>query len=140
MRPPWSELDGHSVVVVDDNEDTRNVLGTMLEAHGAKVRTAASVAQARTELEQDLPDVLITDLAMPVEDGYGLLDYCRHHSDPRLQRLPILALTAYGGQQSQDRVLAAGFDAYLSKPVEPTEVGRIVKELAQKKADGQVGG
>jgi signal transduction histidine kinase/ActR/RegA family two-component response regulator len=140
MPEPWSELDGHSVVVVDDNEDTRNVLGTMLEAHGAKVRTAGSVAQARAELEQDLPDVLITDLAMPVEDGFGLLDYCRHHTDPRLQQLPILALTAYGGQQSHDSVLAAGFDAYLSKPVEPMEVGRVVKALAQKKAGGQVSG
>lgn len=133
MPQRWSDLDGHTVVVVDDNEDTRNVLGTMLEAHGAKVRTAASVAEARAELARELPDVLITDLAMPVEDGFGLLEYCRHHADPRLQSLPILALTAYGGQQSQDRVLAAGFDAYLSKPVEPAEVGRIVRELAKRK-------
>ena len=70
---------------------------------------------------------------MPGEDGFGLLDYCRHHVDPQLQTLPILALTAYGGQQAQDRVLAAGFDAYLAKPVEPAEVGKIVRELAVKK-------
>lgn len=133
MPQRWSVLTGHTVVVVDDNEDTRNVLGTMLESHGAKVRTAASVADARAELARELPDVLITDLAMPVEDGFGLLEYCRHHADERFQRLPILAFTAYGGQQAQERVLAAGFDAYLSKPVEPAEVGRIVKELAERK-------
>ena len=128
----WSDLDGHTVLVVDDNEDTRNVLGTMLEAHGAQVTTASSVADARLALAGALPDVLITDLAMPVEDGFGLLEYCRHHSDPKLQALPILALTAYGGQLAQDRVLAAGFDAYLAKPVEPVEVGRVVRDLALK--------
>ena len=130
MTQRWSDLNGHHVLVVDDNEDTRNVLATMLEAHGATVTTAASVDDARNELANRLPDVLITDLAMPVEDGFGLLEYCRHHNDPRFQSLPILALTAYGGQQAHDRVIAAGFDAYLAKPVEPIEVGRVVRELA----------
>ena len=132
MTQRWSDLNGHHVLVVDDNEDTRNVLATMLEAHGATVRTAASVAEARTALATRLPDVLVTDLAMPVEDGFGLLEYCRHHPDERFQALPILALTAYGGQQAHDRVIAAGFDAYLAKPVEPVEVGRVVRELALK--------
>jgi signal transduction histidine kinase/CheY-like chemotaxis protein len=132
MGPKWSDLEGHTVLVVDDNEDTRNVLGTMLEAHGAQVSTAASVEEARVALAQQLPDVLITDLAMPVEDGFGLLEHCRHHADPRMQALPILALTAYGGQQAQDRVLAAGFDAYLAKPVEPAEVGRLVRQLSKR--------
>jgi CheY-like chemotaxis protein len=133
MIQRWSDLKGHHVLVVDDNEDTRQLLGTMLEAHGATVGTAASVAEARAALTARLPDVLITDLAMPVEDGYGLLEYCRQNSDPRLQSLPILALTAYGGKQAEDRVLAAGFDAYLAKPVEPSEVGRLVFDLAAKR-------
>jgi CheY-like chemotaxis protein len=135
MPDPWTGLEGHTVLLVDDNEDTRHVLGTILEAHGAAVTTAASVAEARTCLARRIPDVLITDLAMPVEDGFGLLDYCRHHADASLQTLPILALTAYGGQQAQDRVLAAGFDAYLAKPVEPTEVGRVVRELVNGKRE-----
>lgn len=130
MSAPWSDLTGHSVLVVDDNEDTRGMLAAMLEAHGAAVTTAASVADARTALARQLPDVLVTDLAMPVEDGFGLLDYCRHHPDARFQALPILALTAYGGQEASDRVIAAGFDAYLAKPVEPLEVGRVVRDLA----------
>ena len=130
----WLDLRGHHVLVVDDSEDMRNLLGMMLEAHGATVGTAASVADARAALAKRLPDVLITDLAMPVEDGFGLLDYCRHHSDPRLQALPIVALTGYGGQQAQHRVLAAGFDAFLPKPVEPAEVGRVVRDLAARRA------
>jgi CheY-like chemotaxis protein len=138
MQQRWFELEGHTVLVVDDNEDTRYVLGTMLEAYGARVTKAASVAEARMALAQELPDVLITDLAMPEEDGFTLLDFCRHHADARLQALPMLALTGYGGQLAQDRVLAAGFDAYLVKPVEPLDVGRVVQELSR--ASGSVGG
>jgi CheY-like chemotaxis protein len=134
MAERWFDLQGHHVLVVDDNEDTRALLTTMLEAHGATVWTAASVAEARVALADRLPDVLVTDLAMPVEDGFGLLEYCRHHADPRMQALPILALTAYGGQQAADRVVAAGFDAYLAKPVEPIEVGRVVQRLAARRA------
>jgi CheY-like chemotaxis protein len=129
MGQRWSDLKGHTVLVVDDNEDTRDLLCTMLEAHGARVLMAGSVADARSALAVQLPDVLVTDLAMPVEDGFGLLDYCRNHDDPALRRLPMLALTAYGSQQAQDRVIAAGFDAYLAKPVDPSEVGRVVREL-----------
>ena len=136
MHERWSGLEGHTVLLVDDNEDTRYVLGTILEAHGARVVTASSVDEARGALARQIPDVLITDLAMPVEDGFGLLEYCRHHTDEKLRVLPILALTAYGGQQAQDRVLAAGFDAYLAKPVEPTEVGRVVRELGQRRQTG----
>jgi signal transduction histidine kinase/ActR/RegA family two-component response regulator len=126
----WTDLEGRSVLVVDDNDDTRHVLSTLLEAHGARVSTAASVAAARTALETMTPDVLVTDLAMPLEDGFALLDYCRHHADERLRRLPILALTAYAGEQAEGRVRAAGFDAYLAKPAEPSEVGRVVRELS----------
>lgn len=127
-------LEGHVVLVVDDNEDSRNLLRAMLESHGARASTAASVDEARSALARELPDVLITDLAMPVEDGFSLLDHCRHHADPKLQTLPILALTAYGSQQAQDRVLAAGFDAYLAKPVEPAEVVQVVRALALRKS------
>ena len=127
-----SDLEGCAVLVVDDNEDTRSLLTTMLEAYGAIVKTVGSVAEAREAIAARVPDVLVTDLAMPVEDGFGLLEYCRHHANPRIRELPILALTAYGGQQAHDRVLAAGFDAYLAKPVEPAEVGKVVRDLFQR--------
>lgn len=134
MPERWLNLEAHSVLVVDDNEDTRQLLRTMLEAHGARVMTVESVEAARTALAREIPDVLITDLAMPGEDGFSLLEYCRHHDEPRLQSLPIMALTAYGSQEAQDRVLAAGFDAYLAKPVEPAQVGRLVRDLAVRKS------
>lgn len=133
MTERWSDLRGHIVLVVDDNQDSRILLAAMLEACGATVVSAASVAEARAKLAERLPDVLVTDLAMPIEDGFGLLEYCRFHTDPRFQRLPILALTGYGGQEAEDRVLAAGFDAYLTKPVEPAEVGRVVRALVVRR-------
>jgi CheY-like chemotaxis protein len=133
MTEPSADLNGRHVLVVDDNEDTRTLLGTVLEAHGAVVTTAASVAEARAALAARLPDVLITDLAMPVADGFELLDYCRHHHDPQLQTLPVLALTGYGGQEDGNRMVAAGFDAYLTKPVDPFEVGRVVHSLAVRR-------
>jgi CheY-like chemotaxis protein len=131
MGQDWSNLEGRTVLVVDDHEDTRILLETLLSACGATVLLASSVAEARLLLAERLPDVMITDLAMPVEDGFGLLDYCRHHGDPRFNTLPILALTGYGGQEAQDRVIAAGFDAYLIKPIDPAEVGRLVWKLSK---------
>jgi CheY-like chemotaxis protein len=94
------------------------------------------VADARVVLDAQTPDVLVTDLAMPVEDGFSLLEHCRHHGDERLRTLPILALTAYGGQQAADRMMAAGFDAFLAKPVEPDEVSRLVRDLAARSRKG----
>lgn len=134
MPERGAPLDGKSVLVVDDNEDTRQVLRAMLEALGARVATAASVDEARTALAREVPDVMVTDLAMPGEDGFGLLEYCRHHEEPRLQTLPIMALSAYGTPQAQSRVLAAGFDAYLTKPVEFSEVGSILRDLALRRS------
>ena len=130
----WIDLDGRRILVVDDNDDTRSVLTTLLEAHGARVSTAASVDAARAALEIDVPDVLVTDLAMPVEDGYTLLEHCRQSRDPRIQRLPVLALTAYGGEQAETQIRTAGFDAYLAKPAEPAEVGRIIRELSFRRS------
>ena len=133
MSRSWTGLIGRAVLVVDDHDDSRQLLRMMLTAHGASVFTAASVATARLALAEQLPDVLITDLAMPIEDGYGLLDYCRQHPDARLQTLPIVALTGYGNQQAAERVLAAGFDAFVAKPVEPLEIGRIVSDLLRRR-------
>ena len=123
------DLDGCRVLVVDDNDDTRSVLGMMLAGNGARVSTAASVAEARVVLASSAFDVIVTDLAMPAEDGFQLLDYCRRHPDVRLRALPVVALTASAGAQSEARVLAAGFDAYLAKPAEPAQVAKLIRDV-----------
>ena len=134
MQSSWPSLAGHSVLVVDDDDDSRELLRTILTAHGAQVVTAASVREARKILEGHRPAVVITDLAMPVEDGYSLMEHCRHHVLPELRALPIVALTAYGTPQVADRVLEAGFDAYFAKPVDPQLVGLAIRDLILKKS------
>ena len=121
MQSSWLSLTGHDILVVDDDDDTCELLRAILGVHGAEVTAAASVRDARIILDQSRPDVLITDLAMPGEDGFSLMEHCRHHALPELRALPIVALTAYGTQQIEHRVLAAGFDAYLGKAGRPGE-------------------
>ena len=101
MQSSWLSLAGHAILVVDDDGDTRELLRSILVVHGAEVTAAASVRDARIILDQSRPDVLITDLAMPGEDGFsadGALPTSR--PDPELRALPIMALTAYGSQQA----------------------------------------
>ena len=80
-------------------------------------------------LEEWLPDVLITDLEMPDEDGFSLLRRARRASMLRGQRLPVLALTAYGRAEDRVRILAAGFNMHLAKPADPTELVLAVASL-----------
>jgi signal transduction histidine kinase/ActR/RegA family two-component response regulator len=126
----WPRLDGVRVLLVDDDEDTRQVLSALLSGQGADTETAASVAEARNALSRRIPDVLITDLAMPQEDGYALLHYCRHHTLAELRELRLLALTAYAGEQARESVLRAGFDGYLAKPIDPGAVSRTIAATA----------
>jgi signal transduction histidine kinase/ActR/RegA family two-component response regulator len=126
----WPRLDGVRVLLVDDDEDTRRVLSALLHGQGADIVTAASVAEAREALGQRVPDVVISDLAMPEEDGYALLHYCRHHASAELRELRLLALTAYAGEQARESVLRAGFDGYLAKPIDPGAVSRTIAATA----------
>jgi CheY-like chemotaxis protein len=134
MQSSWPSLTGHVILIVDDHDDTRELLRAILTGYGAQVMTAGSVRDARILLDQSRPAILITDLAMPGEDGFSLMEYCRHHAGLELRALPIVALTAYGTPQVEERVLAAGFDAYLAKPVEPRQVGDVVRDLILKKS------
>ena len=86
MIQRWSDLKGHHVLVVDDNEDTRNCSGPCSKHTARPLGRRPRWLTRAPRWPYRLPDVLITDLAMPVEDGFGLLEYCRHHADPRLQR------------------------------------------------------
>jgi signal transduction histidine kinase len=122
----WHRLDGCRVLLVDDDEDTRRVLSALLQGQGAKTHTASSVAEARRVLADMTPDVIITDLAMPGEDGYALLRFCREHPLPQRRSVTIVALTAYAGEQARENVLAAGFNGYLSKPLDPAAVSRTI--------------
>jgi CheY-like chemotaxis protein len=118
-EPPPRRLDGLRVLVVDDAPDERELFCEILSAHGAIVETAASVEAALAVAQRFSPHVVVSDLAMPIEDGYVFLRRLRELRDERLTRVPTIALTAHARAEDRDRALAAGFDQYVSKPVFP---------------------
>ncbi len=127
-RPPL--LAGLRVLVVEDSADTREVLQLVLEDAGATVRTAGSVAEALAVLDQQLPDVLVSDLAMPEQDGYDLLRALRRRDPAQGGQLPALALSAFASPDDQTRALAAGFQAHLGKPLRVDALLHAIAALA----------
>jgi CheY-like chemotaxis protein len=128
-------LDGVSLLVVDDEADARDALVSLLERHGASVRPAASVAEAMAALGTDLPDVLISDLGMPGEDGYELIRRVRLLPPEAGGRLPSLAVSAYATEEHRRKVISTGFQKYLEKPVVAAELVIEVARLAGR-SDG----
>ncbi|CAN5214262.1 hypothetical protein BH18ACI2_BH18ACI2_18660 [soil metagenome] len=126
--PP--ELDGVRVLVVDDEPDARQLLTVVLERCGAKILTAASATEALRLLAEVRPDVLLSDIGMPGEDGYSLIRKVRALPAEQGGRTPAAALTAYASAEDRKRVLLAGFQLHIPKPVEPTELITVVASLA----------
>jgi len=108
------------VLVVDDEADSRDLLTVVLERAGATVRSAASVNEALQVIQQSQPDVLISDVGMPEQDGYALIRQVRESESERVGTIPAIALTAYAREEDRRQLLKAGFQLHLSKPVEPT--------------------
>lgn len=111
----WDKLSEVSVLIVDDEPDNAEVVATVLRFNGASVWTALNGQEAMQYLADNLPDLVLLDLSMPQMDGWVML--IRLRADPRLEKLPVVALSAHAMQGDRERVLAAGFDGYLSKPV-----------------------
>jgi PAS domain S-box-containing protein len=126
--PP--ELEGLHVLVVDDEEDTRYLVSSILEQCAARVSTAASAEEGLAALKRLRPDVLLSDLGMPVEDGYSLIMKVRALPPDEGGRTPAAALTAYARVEDRMKVLRSGFQIHLPKPVEPAELVTVVASLA----------
>jgi len=127
--PP--RLDGVRVLVVDDDFDTRQMLKAVLSECQADVITASSAAEAIKEIQQRKPDVLVSDVGMPEQDGYDLIKQVREtESADNAIRVPALALTAYAKAEDRVRALAGGYQVHLAKPVEPAEFVLVVANLA----------
>jgi len=119
-------LAGLRIIVVDDDTDTRDFLSTVLEDHGAKVTAVVSTNEALVAFEQLKPNVLISDIGMPVEDGYGLIRKVRALEAKQGGRIPAIALTAYASEEERTRILSSCFQMHLPKPVEPAELIAVV--------------
>jgi signal transduction histidine kinase/DNA-binding response OmpR family regulator len=136
-RPP-SDLSGLRVMIVDDERDARDVIAAMLEHCGAEVIAACSTAEAVDVLagtaNGSMPDVLISDIGMPGEDGIDLITRLRGLAPDRGGDIPAIALTAYARAEDRARVLAAGFQRHIAKPVDPSTLASVVARLARRTA------
>ncbi len=112
------KLHGLRVLLVDDDPETLDMLKFLLAQCGAEVTTATSVREAVRALEHSRINVLVSDLAMPDEDGYDLIRQVRK----RAGNMPAIALSAYAGSDDRERALAAGFQLHLAKPIAPAEL------------------
>ena len=133
-------LRGIRIVIVDDERDARDAVAAVLEQCGAIVMPAASVREALAVLDRTSADVVVSDIAMPGEDGYAFIRAIRGRTTEDVSRIPALALTAFGGLEEERRIHNAGYDRYLAKPVEATELIRAVVLLAQSRPPGTAGG
>ncbi len=133
--PP--ELTGISVLVVDDEADTCELLQVILEGCGAQVKTASSAAAALEAVAEEVFDVLISDIGMPDEDGYSLIAKVRALGKQRGGQVPAAAaLTAYVGEEDRIRVLQSGFQIHVPKPISPNELIAVVANLAGRTGQG----
>ena len=124
-----SRLAGTRVLIVDDDPDAREVVAAILRHYGASVIVATSVSTALVALRREQVDVMVADLGMPIEDGYDLIRHVRSSENDKIARLPAAALTAYTTEEDRDRVLAAGFQFHLAKPVDPAVLVATVERL-----------
>jgi CheY-like chemotaxis protein len=125
-----ARLAGLRVLVLEDEDDTRDLLIAALEGCGAEVAAAGSVAAALELIDRRLPDVVVSDIGMPGEDGYAFIRRLRERPAERGGRLPVAALTAYARAEDRTRALAAGFQTHLAKPLEPGALVQTVASLA----------
>jgi two-component system CheB/CheR fusion protein len=124
-------LAGIRVLVVEDHDDTREFIATALGQYGAAVTTATSALAAVAAFERATPDVLVSDIAMPGEHGYSLIQTVRALPVERGGRVPALALTAYVRPEDRERARAAGYNQLLAKPIDPIDLARAVAQLAE---------
>lgn len=134
-----SLLDGLRILLVDDDDDGREVTALLLRQHGALVETVASASEALAALDRGLPDALLSDIGMPEQDGLSLLRSVRSRASAGGGGIPAVAITAYARSEDRAQSLYAGFDAYVTKPVEPALLVNTVAKLCGKAArrDGQ---
>jgi PAS domain S-box-containing protein len=129
--PEAVSIAGMRVLVVDDELDMRKLIATVLQGAGATVVMASSAAEAFHQLTAQPFDALVSDLAMPAEDGHSLTRRIRARDDDK-SRIPAVAVTAYGGPLQRQLALSAGFDDYLKKPFSPQDLVRAVAGVARR--------
>jgi CheY-like chemotaxis protein len=129
VKPDEPDLGGLRILVVDDDLDLRESLTMLLEIYGASVTAVASAGDAMDALSHAVPDVLLSDIAMPGQDGYDLIRQIRALPPDRGAQVPAAAVTARTGPEDRRRTLAEGFDVHVSKPVSGHDLLAVVARL-----------
>lgn len=125
-------LSGVNVLLVDDDSDTLKLMTTALTRRQATVTAVSSAGEAIKAIRQRRPDVLVSDIAMPDEDGYGLIEKVRLLEAGENESIPAVAITAYAKDEDREKALSSGFQIYLAKPVELTELISVVARAARR--------
>jgi len=128
----YASLDDVHVLVVDDEPDSNDLVATLLTACGAEVRVAGSAAEGLAELARWTPDIVVSDIGMPGEDGYAFLAKVRALPGA-IANVPAIALTAYATSTDRVRIFSAGFQAHIVKPVDPAELAALVATTAPRR-------
>jgi CheY-like chemotaxis protein len=128
---PVTNLSGIKVLVVDDEADARSLIERLLQECGATVTAASSASEAMEHVRRVKPDILISDIGMPKEDGYSLIQRIRQLED-ETARIPAIALTAYARAEDREKAIQAGYQLHFSKPVEAMKLIAIVASLAKR--------
>jgi len=130
MLAPEATLDGLRVLLVDDDADTREAIYAVLKECGAEVSAFACAPEALAALRREVPDVLVSDIAMPGMDGHLLMRRIRELAAERGGSIPAIALTAYASPADRTLALLAGYQVFLPKPFDPAELVALVAKLA----------
>ena len=125
-------LAGLRILIVDDEQDARDIVSAILAEAGAEVAAAASARQGLDLIDQWKPDVLISDIGMPGEDGYDLIRKLRSRSADQRGQIPAVALTAFARTQDRLKILSSGYQMHLGKPIEPIELVTIVASVTKR--------
>jgi CheY-like chemotaxis protein len=120
------------ILVVEDDDDTRDLLKVLLETQGAVVTTTASVQEALSAYDRSRPNVIVADIGMPDYNGYTLIGRVRARDRGKGSMVPAIALTAFATAIDRDTVLSAGFQVHMPKPFEPDRLISVIAELTAK--------
>ena len=131
---PTRDLRGVRVLIVDDDAGTREIISAVLNEQQVQVTAVGSAREALIEINRTRPDVLISDIAMPEEDGYDLIEQVRRLFASDALVVPAIAITAYAREEDCRRALAAGYQTYLPKPIEPAELVAAIAALVTNAA------
>ncbi|MEO6602858.1 MAG: response regulator [Polyangiaceae bacterium] len=135
QQPHSTALQNVSIIVVDDDDDARELMATVLANAGARVTTADSVRTALEALSKEQAAVIVSDIGMPLEDGYDLIRRVREGSVSKaLSGIPAVAVTAFASAKDRQKALNAGFQEHVAKPFDAQRLVQLVSRLACQRA------